>query len=91
VSVHAVLSPWTAGTLILVSDHDALLFAHCDAALPMHTMGECVSASTTVQYTIHCGVSILLPSIHTVLFGTVSTRQYCPVCALWYTSYMLLW
>jgi hypothetical protein len=36
--------------ILLFSDDDALMFAHCDAPLPVHTMGECVSASALLVY-----------------------------------------
>ena len=41
---------WQQGAFILLSDDDALLFAHCDAPLLVHTMGECVSACTLLVY-----------------------------------------
>lgn len=58
----------------MVSDDDALPFTHCNAPLPMHTMGECVSASVTEllgSYHTTDGIRI-----RTVLFGTVPTKQY---------------
>jgi hypothetical protein len=42
------------------SDAHALLFAHCDT-LPMHTMGECVSASSS--YLSFWCIDLLVPSI----------------------------
>jgi hypothetical protein len=43
-----------------ISDVDALIFAHCFAQ-PMHTMGECVSASFSNRYNlVLCYLSLQL-------------------------------